>query len=401
MQRASHVAPDVHARCKFGALVTLARDTVSSERFSEFERHIEAPLVREAYRFLREAGSSDPNCLLVPEGGEKQKRTIKYLFANIYPFAFIVNKNHLLFYVRKPSGRVNEATLDSLRAKGLHANFTQPKDPRRIEIAFRVVSPEEAAWALEDCLNKDNLSRLQTANQAKPDGQVESAERDRDWSDEELLAAVVAYREIQGRERAGLSGEKAQTYRQLAKKFQRTPKSFEFRMQNISAVLAILGRDWIPGLKPAKHIGSRVAIRIEKCINDLDGIPSEPRVGFELNVQERIEKPPKNPPNGQAVPQRTVSERATFSRDAGVKAWVLNRAKGACECCRDAAPFVTSDGVPYLEVHHLRTLADGGSDTVANAVALCPNCHRRMHYAPDARQLKQKLIESIEGLKFE
>lgn len=35
---------------------------------------------------------------------------------------------------------------------------------------------------------------------------------------------------------------------------------------------------------------------------------------------------------------------------------------------------------PYLEVHHIIFLAQGGDDTVDNAEALCPNCHRRKHY---------------------
>lgn len=31
-------------------------------------------------------------------------------------------------------------------------------------------------------------------------------------------------------------------------------------------------------------------------------------------------------------------------------------------------------------MHHRRRLADGGEDTVANAIALCPSCHRERHY---------------------
>jgi 5-methylcytosine-specific restriction protein A len=31
-------------------------------------------------------------------------------------------------------------------------------------------------------------------------------------------------------------------------------------------------------------------------------------------------------------------------------------------------------------VHHLIRLADGGDDTVDNAVAACPNCHRQRHF---------------------
>jgi 5-methylcytosine-specific restriction protein A len=33
-----------------------------------------------------------------------------------------------------------------------------------------------------------------------------------------------------------------------------------------------------------------------------------------------------------------------------------------------------------LEVHHKIRLADGGFDTVENAIAVCPNCHRQCHH---------------------
>ncbi len=70
-----------------------------------------------------------------------------------------------------------------------------------------------------------------------------------------------------------------------------------------------------------------------------------------------------------------------FERNPDVVAEVLARAEGICERCRSPAPFRRlSDGSPYLEVHHRVQLAHGGDDTVANAEALCPNCHRRSHY---------------------
>ena len=43
------------------------------------------------------------------------------------------------------------------------------------------------------------------------------------------------------------------------------------------------------------------------------------------------------------------------------------------------APFSRADGDPYLETRHVVWLAQGGSDTVENTVALCPNRHRKTH----------------------
>lgn len=60
---------------------------------------------------------------------------------------------------------------------------------------------------------------------------------------------------------------------------------------------------------------------------------------------------------------------------------VLKRADGICERCKNKAPFNRkSDGTPYLEVHHLVPLSEDGDDTVTNAIALCPNCHREIHF---------------------
>lgn len=75
-----------------------------------------------------------------------------------------------------------------------------------------------------------------------------------------------------------------------------------------------------------------------------------------------------------------VTTRA-YLRNADVIAEVQIRANGICEKCGNEAPFKrASDGTPYLEVHHIIRLADGGEDTVENTIAVCPNCHRQLHF---------------------
>lgn len=81
------------------------------------------------------------------------------------------------------------------------------------------------------------------------------------------------------------------------------------------------------------------------------------------------------------IPRRVPKIVFVFERNPDVVAEVLERAAGVCGICRTAAPFTrASDGTPYLEVHHRLPLALGGEDTVENAVAVCPNCHREQHY---------------------
>lgn len=83
----------------------------------------------------------------------------------------------------------------------------------------------------------------------------------------------------------------------------------------------------------------------------------------------------------QPKPERVAVLQMVFVRNQLVVAEILFRANGHCEQCKESAPFPRkSDNTPYLEVHHKVRLADGGDDTVENAIALCPNCHRKAHY---------------------
>jgi hypothetical protein len=100
-------------------------------------------------------------------------------------------------------------------------------------------------------------------------------------------------------------------------------------------------------------------------------------------------------PKGNKSPSATATSVIQYERDLAVRAWVLKQAAGECECCLGSAPFRGMDGQPFLEVHHVRGLADGGTDTVSNTVALCPNCHRRLHHGVDASQAVERLYKQI------
>lgn len=88
----------------------------------------------------------------------------------------------------------------------------------------------------------------------------------------------------------------------------------------------------------------------------------------------RINKAPKKPT------KKNVSVEV-FNRNPDIVAERLLRADGQCENCKNKAPFARkSNGTPYLEVHHKKQLSLGGEDTLENTIALCPNCHRKMHF---------------------
>jgi 5-methylcytosine-specific restriction protein A len=74
-------------------------------------------------------------------------------------------------------------------------------------------------------------------------------------------------------------------------------------------------------------------------------------------------------------------ERIIFvhKRDRAVVEEAKRLANGECQLCGCDAPFNNENFEPYLEVHHIKWLSQGGNDCIENTVALCPNCHRKMH----------------------
>jgi predicted HNH restriction endonuclease len=70
----------------------------------------------------------------------------------------------------------------------------------------------------------------------------------------------------------------------------------------------------------------------------------------------------------------------SYKRNPDVVAEALFIANGKCGLCKQDAPFKKTDASPYLEVHHWTPLSEKGKDTVENAVALCPNCHKEAHF---------------------
>lgn len=74
-----------------------------------------------------------------------------------------------------------------------------------------------------------------------------------------------------------------------------------------------------------------------------------------------------------------IAEAVVYYRSPYIKEMVKRIAKGKCQKCGKEAPFYDKDKKPYLEEHHVKRLADGGSDTMDNVVAICPNCHRKVH----------------------
>lgn len=158
--------------------------------------------------------------------------------------------------------------------------------------------------------------------------------------------------------------------------------------------------DWkIEELKEGKRKGDKVVKFILQPFEDIDEInlplqnPLE-NVVLEpdnfYNLRKKISAIKEKPKKGKIFVLTEYQDRSYQ-----IKQYALLRAKGECENCGHQAPFVTSNNIPFLEVHHIFSLSDDGPDTAINVAAVCPNCHKEAHYGKHKESLKDKLSRKI------
>ncbi|MGO7501502.1 HNH endonuclease [Rhizobium ruizarguesonis] len=99
------------------------------------------------------------------------------------------------------------------------------------------------------------------------------------------------------------------------------------------------------------------------------------------------------------TPERRLTMGSVFERSRNVRDYVNARSRGHCEGCGDEAPFRRTDGSPYLEPHHIRRLSDGGPDDPRYVIALCPNCHRRVHFGDDGKRYNGELATKMRAIE--
>jgi hypothetical protein len=98
---------------------------------------------------------------------------------------------------------------------------------------------------------------------------------------------------------------------------------------------------------------------------------------------------------------RRESTGYEFVRNPFVVAGALLRADGCCEVPGCTRPlFVRDNGKPFLEVHHLVSLAEGGVDELPNVAALCPSCHREMHHGCNRAALTAGVQSSLAQIRM-
>lgn len=100
-----------------------------------------------------------------------------------------------------------------------------------------------------------------------------------------------------------------------------------------------------------------------------------------------------------SAPAPSTMREATVrlrDRSAAVREALLMRAGGMCELCNEPG-FVTTAGSIYLETHHVVPLANDGLDHPSNVVAICPQDHRRAHYAVEREEIAIRLTAILDS----
>ena len=122
-----------------------------------------------------------------------------------------------------------------------------------------------------------------------------------EWKEHEVDICVRAYFQYLALSLADQSFNKAEIYRTISQEIGRTPSSVEFKFQNISAILDILGREWISGLAPA--------VNYQRLLAD--------KVGAHLLASDNLTalKPSLDSPNGLEEPAGFYLEAPPELRD--------------------------------------------------------------------------------------
>lgn len=234
---------------------------------------------------------------------------------------------------------------------------------------------------------------------------------ERAWTDEELRAILAVYLDMLELELRGKPYSKSRFREHLlvSSLRDRSKKSYEMRMMNVSWVLQRFDCPHIRGYKPLSNVGRSVRQRLENMLTSefrerldavLATVPTADEELLERRTHILLERPDSSAlPREHSRPCAKKRESMVYERSPEVKAWVLRKANGLCEACGMPAPFKTSGGMPYLETHHLVPLSRGGSDGVRNVIAVCPNCHRRLHHGDDAERFREEIVSRLIRLR--
>jgi 5-methylcytosine-specific restriction endonuclease McrA len=102
---------------------------------------------------------------------------------------------------------------------------------------------------------------------------------------------------------------------------------------------------------------------------------------------------------GRQAPEKREYVIETFARDRG---WVREARERFGEYClypKCINTFKRPDHRPYIEVHHIISLCDGGEDAIWNLAVVCAHHHKMAHFSimPTRHELQNILLSEVES----
>ncbi|OEZ00472.1 MULTISPECIES: HNH endonuclease signature motif containing protein [Stenotrophomonas] len=191
-----------------------------------------------------------------------------------------------------------------------------------------------------------------------------------DWTYEQLGAAVGAYRRMQQRTMDGLEVNKAQVYRDLAAKHGRTPKAWEYRMQNISHVLDQAGQKWIGGLKPAKNVGPEVTGTLVKLLALGPPTAVSPATSAELEQQRLLVDK-----SGFFLPENIEDQRSRVLRSIVQRQGQQEFRMALLDAYEGKCAMTGCGAVDVLEAAHIHRYLGEETNVVSNGLLLRADVH--------------------------
>jgi len=222
------------------------------------------------------------------------------------------------------------------------------------------------------------------------------------WTLDDIQASVTFYIQQLNLEKPKSLSAPIDTQNKLA--LNANAEFFEDKMRIISSVFDRLCLPTNSRFRPNDKIDDEMFDKIQMALVELGSIrqddftPSSDISEYNTRANNLLKIVDNGNPIGSRNPARSEKTISSFSRDPLIKAWIIKSTKGICENCSAPPAFFTDSDEPYLEVHHVKLLSDGGADTTDNAVGLCPKCHREIHYGKQRSQIISELYNKIPRL---
>jgi 5-methylcytosine-specific restriction protein A len=226
------------------------------------------------------------------------------------------------------------------------------------------------------------------------------------WSDQERFDAVEAYFWMQEQEKQARKFDRNALYATLESDVLKGHTSQEIRriMLHISAALIDVNRphlEWLaaPTSPDAEMLAALIPL-VRARLTDAWKLRAPTADHDELLQRSHTiatERGQPRAPAGRRKPEKTTIEQTTWKSDPAVRAWVLNRANNCCEGCGDPALYTDPLGT-FFKLFRLQPFAEGGTDTIENTAALCPNCYQLAEYGPERTAFLERLCNRVPEL---